>query len=127
MNKLARMGDMDIRGMQPQAPPSTSMVNLSLPIQLADSEPDAPPTLFGLAHWIMPRVPCIGELVVIEAIPMKVRIESVWWDADGRALVQLAVTRVPPAALERLEADGWSVGPYQDEPPSEWLAPSPES
>jgi hypothetical protein len=99
-----------------------STVNLSLPIQLQDADEGAPPTFLALGHWLLPRVPCIGEHVVIEAIRRRVEVESVWWDIEGRATVTLQEARLGPDALEALERDGWGVASFEDEPPSDWLA-----
>jgi hypothetical protein len=108
-----------VRGLQPHGPPSWSTVNLLLPIQVGDRDSATP--MFALTHWALPRVPTIGEEIDIDAIGSRVRIESVRWDIQGRAVVRLEETPVQAEALEALERDGWTVAPWEDEPPRGWL------
>jgi hypothetical protein len=108
--------DDQIRGLDPQGPPSCSMVNLLLPLQVADGGKPTP--MFALAHWLLPRVPMVGE--EIEVIGYRMTIERVSWDIEGRALVRLHEGHLESSALEALENEGWS--PLENEPPSDLLA-----
>jgi hypothetical protein len=116
------------KGMKPDGvAPTASGVNVILPIHLTDAEDDrdenaeSTPTMFARSYWLLPRVPCIGEHILVEAIRRRVRVESVWWDAEGHAVVNLQPFHAPPGVIELLEDDGWSVAPWEDEPPSDWL------
>jgi hypothetical protein len=112
--------------MTPHGEPSTSLsmsiVNIGISIQLSDADEDAPATMFALTAWLLPRVPCIGEQIVIDALRVKRRVESVWWNVEGRVVVNLEQVRLGPEELAALERDGWGVASMEDEPPSEWLA-----
>lgn len=109
----------DVRGLEPIGPTSWSTVNLLLPLQVGDHESTTP--MFALAHWVLPRVPTIGEQIDVDAIHHRVRIESVRWDIQGRATVRLQEAPVQAEALEALERDGWTVAPWENEPPPAWL------
>ena len=97
-----------------------SVVNLALPMQVSGG--DEATAMFALAQWLLPRVPSIGEEVLVEAIGHRMKIEGVRWDITGKATVVLQEARVRPEALDALERDGWEVAPWDDEPPSDWLA-----
>ena len=104
-----------VRGLEPHGPPSASIVNLVLPITVGDTR------MFALAHWVLPRVPTIGEEIDVDAIGHRVPIESVRWNIRGQVVVQMQEVGVQPEALEALERDDWTVAPWEDEPPREWL------
>jgi hypothetical protein len=108
----------DVRGLERHGPPSWSTVNLVLPIRVGDVDPTR---MFALAHWALPRVPTIGEEIDVLAIANPVTIEGVRWDIHGRATVRLQETPVHSDALEALERDGWTIAPWEDEPPRDWL------
>jgi hypothetical protein len=116
--------DRDIKGLQIDGPESlsVSVVNVGLPIHISDEGADAQPTMFALSVWRLPRVPCIGEQIIVDAIPIKGTVEKVWWDSEGRAVLTLQPVRLDGRAIEALERDGWRVAPWEDEPPSDWLA-----
>lgn len=97
---------------------SYSMVNLLFPLRIVDTDGNEA-AYFGLAHWVLSRVPMIGEEV--QTLDHRVKIEGVLWGSDGKVSVRLVEARVRVDALAALEAEGWSVRPWEDEPPSEWF------
>ena len=114
------MDEPNIQGMEPAAPPSSSLVNIIFPLRVGSEIANDPTTgYFALAHWILPRVPVVGEEV--EALGHRVKIERVLWARDGRVTVRLTEARIGLAQVEELEREGWAVQPWEDEPPSEWL------
>ena len=80
----------DVKGLEPPGPPSWSLVNLLLPLQVGGG--DNPTAMFALAHWVLSRVPVIGE--EIYAINYRMRVERVSWDSDGRVTVRLGEAAV---------------------------------
>ena len=70
---------------------------------------ESPVAMFALAHWLLPRVPTIGEEIDVDAIGYRVKVEGVRWESRGRAVVRLQEGHVDPAILTALEADGWTV------------------
>jgi hypothetical protein len=77
--------------------------------------------MFASAAWVLPRVPCIGE--EIYAMNHRIRIDGVRWDDRGRVIDRLQEAPADQSTLATLEAEGWTVAPWEDEPPSEWLEP----
>jgi hypothetical protein len=104
----------EYRGLEPAGPPSWSVVNLLFPLQVGGESPAA---MFALAHWLLPRVPTIGEEIDVDAIGYRVKVEGVRWEIRGRAVVRLQEAYVDPANLAALEAEGWTVARWEDEPP----------
>lgn len=100
---------------------AVSTVNVAIPIYLPFDDTDAAPTMFALSHWLLPRVPCVGEQIVVEALQRRMEVEDVIWNSAGRAIVNLKAARLEAQGLEDLELDGWRLAPSKDEPPSEWL------
>jgi hypothetical protein len=102
---------------------SMSTVDTSLPIQLSDADADTPTRAFALANWFLPRVPRTGEKITVASLRRHVRVESVWRDVDGHALLTLEEVCLTPEGLDLLEHDGWELAPLRDEPPDEWVVP----
>ena len=98
------------------------LVNVLLPLDVFGANEDE--TELHLAHYAMylPRVPVVGE--VIGADKNNLVVESVNWTLDGRVAVFVKKKKGSLEALKSLEATGWDVGPYENEPPSDWLQPS---
>jgi hypothetical protein len=99
---------------------SFAMVNLIFPLTVvADHHGET--EFLAMAHWVLPRVPAVGEQV--SAVGYRVKIGAVLWANDARVSIRLEPARVKLEALAMLESDGWDVFPAADpEPPSEWLA-----
>jgi hypothetical protein len=113
--------------MQPLGPQAWSTVNIVLPLQVGSREhPESTTGYFALAYWVLPRVPTLGEHIQVDAIGYRVEVERVTWDRRGRAGVHLREACVDLKAVKALEAEGWAVEPWKDEPPSDWLAAEPE-
>jgi len=106
----------EVKGVEPYGPQSWSIVNLLFPLKVGG---DNPTGMFALAVWLLPRVPTIGE--EITSVGHKIKVERVSWDIKGRAVVRLHEARVEPSTLQALEREGWTVSPWEDEPPSEWF------
>ncbi len=99
-------------------PPSWSPVNIVFPLTVGASDADTPEHL-AVAHWMLPRVPAVGEEV--EAMGHRVKVERVSWWQNGKVSIRLAETRVGVDGLETLERDGWSVHPWEEDPPEDWF------
>jgi hypothetical protein len=106
----------DVKGLEPDGPRSWSVVNLLLPLKVGGENPTE---MFALAYWVLPRVPTIGE--EIYAIGHRITVERVGWDIKGKVTVRLREAHVEASTLRALEQEGWTVAPWEDEPPSEWL------
>jgi hypothetical protein len=107
-----------VKGLKPVGGQSWSIVNLLLRLQIGAGDDRTP--MFALAHWVLPRVPAVGE--EIQAIGFRMTVDRVTWDIEGRAVVRLREGHLEPPALEALEQEGWSVQSWDVEPPSDWLA-----
>ena len=106
----------EAKGLKPLGPQSWSVVNLLLPLKVGGEDPTG---MFALAVWVLPRVPTIGE--EIYAIGHRIEVERVSWDIKGRVTVRLREAHVEPSTLQALEQEGWTVTPWEDEPPREWM------
>ena len=96
--------DRDFKGLQFDSPRSLSVVNVALPIHISDEDADAQPTMFALSTWRLPRVPCIGEEIMVDAIPIRGTVEKVWWDSAGRAVLTLQPVHSTSVRLRRWNA-----------------------
>ena len=94
-------------------------MNILLPVQIVDATGAVASDQFGLRTVSLPRVPIAGEQ--FEVAGYVATVENVRWYWDGRVRVRLVGTHVPLEVIERMEAEGWQVVPWEDEPPSEWL------
>jgi hypothetical protein len=109
------------QGMQNiEGPSCWSVVNILLPLQLENQDGTTTP-YFALAHWLLHRVPSLGE--EIRVVGHRAKIERVTWGRDGKVTVALPEFRVQLDGVEALEREGWAVQPWEDEPPAEWLNP----
>jgi hypothetical protein len=111
-----------IRGLSLSGPQSAATVNIVLPMLVGpDGAEHAPAKMFALAHWVLPRVPCIGEEIIVETVGYGIPIEAVAWGIRGGVSVRLREIRALPEVLGGLENEGWSTGPWETEPPADWL------
>jgi hypothetical protein len=95
------------------------VVNLLLPFRVGGV--DAGTRMFAFARWVLPRVPTIGEEILIDAINLRVKIEGVRWDVAGRVRVHLQEVAVRAEGVEALQRDDWTVAPWEDEPSGDWF------
>jgi hypothetical protein len=66
--------------MEPLGPPSWSMVNVVLPLQVGGAEDETRTGYFALGWWVSPRLPAVGEYVDIAEIGHRVEVERFTWD-----------------------------------------------
>jgi hypothetical protein len=100
------------------AVPVTVVLRLEI---LAHAEEEEGSAYVAIARWSLPGVPRIGESIDIDALGHRWDLEEVRW-RDGAVAVYSRPIRTAVRALELLEAGGWQVEPWTDEPPSDWLA-----
>ena len=95
------------------------VVNLALPLRIVVPGDMDGQNMLAKARWLLPRVPVVGD--EIQVLGQGLRVESVLWTAERKAVVKLTEVRAPVRALEALEAQGWEILSPDPEPPSEWF------
>jgi hypothetical protein len=99
------------------------VVNLALPLRIAVPGDTDGQNMLAKARWLLPRVPVVGD--EIQVLGQNLRVESVLWTNERRAVVKLSEVRAPVRALEALEAEGWEILTSDPEPPSHWFEQQP--
>jgi hypothetical protein len=95
------------------------VVNLALPLRIVVPGDMDGQNMLAKARWLLPRVPVVGD--EIQVLGQGLRVESVLWTSERKAVVKLTEVRAPVRALEALEAQGWEILSPDPEPPSEWF------
>jgi hypothetical protein len=95
------------------------VVNLALPLRIVVPGDMDGQNMLAKARWLLPRVPVVGD--EIQVLGQGLRVESVLWTSERKAVVKLTEVRAPVRALEALEAQGWDILSPDPEPPSEWF------
>lgn len=110
--------EMSLHGLSLDGARSWSLVNLVLPLNVADG--GIPTAVFGLAHWVLPRVPAVGEEIL--ALDVRITVERVTWDNEGRAVVRLEQLNLAPSKIDTLEREGWRISCWETAVPQEWVS-----
>ena len=76
------------------------------------AEPRGDPDFLALRYQLLPRVPAVGEDVIVPGY--RASIDKVTWGEDGRVTVGIAAAVVDAAYLDELASAGWTVFPRHD-------------
>ncbi len=110
--------EISLRGLSLDGAQSWTLVNLVLPLNVADG--GTPTAVFALAHWVLPPVPAVGEEIL--AINVRINVERVTWDNEGRAVVRLEELNLGPTQIDALEREGWTISCWETAVPQEWVS-----